>query len=807
MRTRWNRTAALLLAASGLTLAVAVVSARAPVTPPLAASAAPTLEQRLAWIEEKLEEARVEQHVPGMSVAIVTDGKVVLLRGFGLADVEAGREVTPDTRFAVGSTTKAFTATLIGMLSDEGKMSFDEAVRTHLPQFRVNNEATDANVKIRDLLSHRAGFAVMNGLWYGLTDITREEIIQAMGSAETLYGLGERWNYSNESFLAAGMAAGNAAGSDWDTALRERILEPLGMSGTNTTYAAAQADVLMSRGYRWDEKKESLEQQPMRMADAIGPAGSINSSARDMARWVVFQLGRGEIDGNRLLKELTHAETWTPHIEMTSDVDYGLGWMIRQWEGRRVIEHAGGIDGFTAEVAMLPDDGIGFVLLMNLFASPVQETSRSIIFRGLVGDIADAGTIFEDFDPYTGSYIANFGSFKNAELKVLVQNGRLAVDVPGQMVFELQPPDAEGRRAFRISDAVKVKFNENERGEVYSLTFFQSGMRFEAIRQGMQAPVEIDLAEAQEYLGAYRLAQPEARVTVVVQNNRLAVDHPGQMVYELTPPDAEGWCAFRVIDGIRVRFVRDSEGKVVSMSHEQGGVARTFERVGDAPTAASLPTVDQIIAWLSEAGAIDTEGKLRTIEVSGTVNAVNMGLRGPVHGVYARDGQHHVVTDFGRFGRSESVIRLNDGRSVSPSTGVKEVEADELDEARQGNPLTWARDWRVAFDAVRVTGERKFDDRDVVVVSLMMGDAGEATVFIDRETHLPLGYESMMTSQLGPRLSTTTRLSDWREVAGVKIPCRTEVQIAMAGKIVTQYDQMRGNVDVGPGEFDLPSGE
>lgn len=802
----WSRTVALIVAAYGLTFSAAAFAQAAP---DLAREVAgePTLAQRLAWIEERLEEARVEQHVPGMGLAIVKDGKVVLLRGFGLAEVESGREVTPDTRFAVGSTTKAFTATLIGMLNDEGEMSFDEPVRTHLPQFKVNHAEIDGKVTIRDLLSHRAGFAVMNGLWYGLNDITREEILEAMSTAEPLFGLGEQWNYSNESFLAAGMAAGNAAGSDWDTALRERIFEPLGMHDSNTTYATAQADDQMSRGYRWDAKKEVLEEQPMRRADAIGPAGSINSSARDMARWVLFQLGRGVIDGQRLLSESTHAETWTPQIEMGRDIDYGLGWMIREWEGRRVIEHAGGIDGFTAEVAMLPEENIGFVLLMNLFASPLQETSRSIIFRGLVGDIADAGPTEEDFGEYTGSYIANFGSFKNAELKVLVQNGRLAVDVPGQMVFEMQPPDAEGRRAFRVSDAVKVKFNENDLGQVYSLTFFQSGMRFEAVRKGMQVPVEIDLAEAQEYLGAYRLGDPELTVTVVVQNNRLAIDHPGQMVYELTPPDEEGWSAFRAIDGIRVRFERDDEGNVVSMSHEQGGAVRMFERVGDATKTASLPTVDQIVGWLIEAGVIDTGGRLRTLEVSGTVNAVNMGLRGPVRGVYTSDGQHHVVTDFGRFGRSESVVRLNDGRSVTSATGVEDIEVDELDEARQGNPLTWTKDWRTAFESVRVTGERKFDDRDVVVMSMKMGEAGEATVFIDKETHLPLGYDSMMTSTLGPRLSTTTRLSDWREVAGVQIPCRSVVHISMAGKIVTQYDQVRGNVDVEPGEFDLPSGD
>lgn len=793
------------IACAGLAFAAAPAPA-VPTAPAStqAQSAEPSLAERLAWIDARLEEAREQQHVPGMALAIIKDGQVVALRGFGVADLETQREVTPDTRFAVGSTTKAFTATLIGMLSDDGKMSFDESVHEHLPQFHLNDPEADAQVTIRDLLCHRTGLAVLNVLWYSVPDITREEIIERVAKAELLNPFRSTWNYSNISFLAAGMAAGNAAGSDWDTAVRERILEPLGMTSTNTTYADAMADPLMSKGYLWDEDAQEQTHQPMRSADSVGPAGSINSSARDMARWVLFQLGRGEIDGTRLIAESTHAETWTKQIAMTSDVDYGLGWMLRTWEGRRVIEHAGGIDGFTAEIAMLPDDNLGFVLLMNQFGSLLQEQSRTIIFRGLTGSIAQTASA-EDFSTFTGGYIANFGSLKNAELKVLVQNGNLAVDVPGQMVFELQPPDDQGRRAFKISDAVKVKFNENADGEVYSLTFFQSGMTFEAFRKGFEAPVEIDLAEAQACLGTYRFAEKNLDVTVVIQNNRLAVDHPGQMVYELTPPDSDGWCTFRVTDAIRVRFNRDSDGNVVSMSHQQNGAEITFERVADAASGPALPTVEEINQWLTDAGVVDRSGKLKSLRVSGTTRAVNMGLEGPMTGLYTRDGSMRTTTDFGRFGDTDTIIHGDDAVRLSSTSGREALEAGERAEALQGSPLQWTQDWSTSFGAARVTGTRSFDDRDCVVLSLGAGGDAPMTVFIDRQTHLPLAYESMLTSTLGPRLSTTTRLSDWREVEGVQVPFRSEMRIAMAGAVITQFDQVEPNVDVEPDVFEVPS--
>lgn len=285
------------------------------------------------------------------------------------------------------------------------------------------------------------------------------------------------------------MAAGNAARTDWDTLIATRIFGPLGMTESNTTYAAAQADDLMASGYYWDDDKGELVHQPMRFADAIGPAGSINSSVRDMSRWVLFQLGRGEIDGRRLITTETLEETWTKQSEMTPDIGYAMGWMLREWEGKRVIEHAGGIDGFTAEVAFLPDEQVGMVMLTNQLGSPLQDMSRALVFQGMLGDITsdDALASAEDLTRFTGDYTANFGQFRDSTMKVLVQNGKLAVDVPGQMVFELRAPKEDGRRPFAITDAIALRFNENERGEVYSMTFFQGGATFECFREGFEA--------------------------------------------------------------------------------------------------------------------------------------------------------------------------------------------------------------------------------------------------------------------------------------------------------------------------------
>ncbi|MBK7403559.1 MAG: beta-lactamase family protein [Phycisphaerales bacterium] len=766
----------------------------------------PGLEARLDWIAAEFEKARAESHAPGAALAVVQDGKVVFLRGFGVADVDTGRAVTPDTRFAVGSTTKAFTATLIGMLSDDGLMSYDESVHVHLPGFHINDKDADAQATIRDLLCHRTGFAVMNAVWYGVPGVTRQDVLDALGRAELLYPFRQRWNYSNESFLAAGMAAANAAGSDWDTLVRERIFKPVGMTESNTTYSEAQADPEMAQGYVWHEDTEKLEHQPMRRADAIAPAGSINSSVRDMSRWVLFQLGRGEIDGKRLLSEATHAQTWTKASDMNDQIGYALGWMLRDWEGKRVIEHAGGIDGFTAEVAMLPDDGIGMVMLTNQFASPLQEMSRSIVFRGLEGDISESAGAApaEDFSPLLGDYTANFGPFKDATMKVLVQNGHLAIDVPGQMVFEMRAPDAEGKRPFLITDTIALRFNDAEGGKARSLTFFQNGMTFECFREGEQAPVEIDLAAAQDYLGVYHVAQLDTDVTVLIQNNRLAIDQPGQMVYELCPPDADGWMNFRISDALKVRFDRDASGKVVSMTQTQNGVETLIPRTGDRAVANPLPTIDQVMEWVTDAGLIDTKGSLKSLSFEGTIAAVNMGLSGPEQAVYGADGRQHTLLDLGGGRITETWIDGDSGLSRSFAAEETELSAKECAGARIQSPMIWATDWRKSFDEVAVAGRRRVDGHDAIAVLCKL-DGAEATILLDAESHLPLAVETTTETALGGAIPITVELGDWREVGGVRVPFRQEVKIPMAGTMRSEYTAAHANVALTDELFRAPS--
>ncbi len=436
----------------------------------------PTLKKRLDALSARLEERRAEFHIPGLAIAVVKDDKVIFARGFGHRDLEKKLPATPETMFAIGSTTKAFTATLIGMLGDDGKMDWDDPVKKHIPYFKLKDEGADAQITIRDLLCHRSGLTRLSVLW-AANRVDRETILRQVREAEPYAPFRKRFLYNNVMYLAAGVATANAAGTPWAELLKQRVFEPLGMKRSHTSVAAMRKDPLASRGYTYDEDKEEWDERPMRELDAIAPAGAINSSVNEMAQWVRFLLGRGVFEGKRLISEERLAETWKAHVPAGAAA-YGFGWFVHPWRGREMYQHGGNIDGFAAMVALIPEEKLGFVLLMNVKASPLQDQCREIVFEALLGDpfkqAERAGRKLtpEQLKPFLGTY--HVPTLK-VEAKVLVKDGRLAVDVPGQTVYVLKWPDKDKRWVFELTSDIALTFEEAVDGKVPALIFHQVG--------------------------------------------------------------------------------------------------------------------------------------------------------------------------------------------------------------------------------------------------------------------------------------------------------------------------------------------
>src|SRR5437660_3204106 len=340
------------------------------------ASTATALSKKEATeIDQLIARAMGTWHVPGTALAIVRNDAVVYLKGYGIRDITTHEPVTPDTIFAIGSTTKAFTTTAMAMLVDEEKMSWDDPVRKHIEFFHLSDPLADAAVTLRDLVTHRTGLTEHFLLWYG-SPWGREELIRRIGRVKLDHPFRAVWDYQNLMYLAAGYAGGRAAGSTWEEFLQKRIFDPLGMTSANFSTTVAAMAPNHASPHRVNERGQP-EVIPWRNLDNIAPAGAINDSVRDMSRWLRFQLGDGTFEGKRLLSTVNLEETHTPQMIMrlaesekamfpqATQMSYGMGWAILSYADQLLLLHPGGIDGFSSRVVLIPRARLGFVLLDN----------------------------------------------------------------------------------------------------------------------------------------------------------------------------------------------------------------------------------------------------------------------------------------------------------------------------------------------------------------------------------------------------------------------------------------------------------
>jgi len=428
-----------------LALSLAVVPTALVAQQPKPAATATDYASALAAIEKSLEEKRKELGIPGMSLVIVKDDKVIYLKGLGVKDFERKIPVTPDTRFAIGSSTKAFTAMLAVMSADEGKLSLDDSPKKFLPYFTLRDEEAAAKITMRDLLSHRSGLnrtdlAMVTGM------LNREELIRVAGMAKPTAKLGEKFQYQNIMYAAAGEAVAKAQNSTWDALIAKRIFKPLGMNNSDTRIEDMQKSRDYSFGYDYNATTKVTRRLPQRAIPAAAPAGAINSSARDMAQWVRLMLNNGVFNGKRLVSEKGIDELTRKQINIAGPLDYGLGWFLRQWNGHKVVEHGGNIDGFNAQVAFMPDQKLGFVLLTNVTASSIGATAMSTIWKELVGVPPTTATApASDPKKEVGKYLMPAGVGFDVSLK----DEKLVLTVPGQPPY---PLENLGGRRYRLGD-------------------------------------------------------------------------------------------------------------------------------------------------------------------------------------------------------------------------------------------------------------------------------------------------------------------------------------------------------------------
>jgi len=372
-----------LLFAAGCTISPPKTSE--PVKPLVTAQPAPRspsdaeLKTIIANFDVSAQKARQEWGLPGMAIAIVKDGKIIFAKGYGTKAVGGTDPVTPNTLFEIGSTSKAFTAALVAMEVDKGTIGWNDRVIDHMPEFRMSDPWVTREFTVTDTMAQRSGLSDHWGTDLALLGYNRTEMIRAQQYAQPVSSFRSQYMYQNVMFLVPAAIVEKKSGRAWEDDVKQRIFTPLGMTNSTTTLAAFRSakDVitLHTVGLQKDGTLGAVALSPnwtfADFGDSIGPAGGIGSTANDMARWAIFQLGNGTVDGKQIISPANLNFMHSPKTPMGQNMDtkqyYAQGWIYQEMPtGGASVWHNGETLGSHAMVLLVPRENLGIVVLGNM---------------------------------------------------------------------------------------------------------------------------------------------------------------------------------------------------------------------------------------------------------------------------------------------------------------------------------------------------------------------------------------------------------------------------------------------------------
>jgi CubicO group peptidase (beta-lactamase class C family) len=350
--------------ALGIGVAVGAASASASATAPVDVHAVDTLMLRLMATHD----------VPGAAVAVIKGGEVVLEKGYGFRNVTAHAPVTPRTLFNIGSISKSFTALAIAQLVDRHELDLDTPIIGYAPDVRLREPRVTSTVTLRQLLSHTSGLPP-DEQWPPEVPSSRQGIIREFATMPVTAQPASRFQYCSRCVVLAAYVLERVTGETWETYTRTRILAPLGMTTASFGPSGLQRATDRAQPYQLDSAHGRVEVPWGRLAylDPLSPAGGINASISDLARYALFHLGDGTMSDRRVLSAEMLAELHRPQIAAGSawtsapleDVHYALGWFTAKYRGMRLVYHNGANPGFRAAIVLVPSAKAGVVLLEN----------------------------------------------------------------------------------------------------------------------------------------------------------------------------------------------------------------------------------------------------------------------------------------------------------------------------------------------------------------------------------------------------------------------------------------------------------
>ncbi len=561
-----------------------------------------TVDKRLKGLDEELEKVLAELHVVGVGVAIVEKNQILYSKGLGYADLDNKVRADQNTLFAIGSCSKAFTSAILGNLSAENKLKFTDSPIQYIPELQFSKDYLNSQVTIQDLMSHRTGLPRHDFSWYMFPTFSKDSLITRIKYMDPFTGIREQWYYNNFAFLIQGVIGERITGNSWSENVRSMFFEPLGMKRSNLSIAELNQSDNRSLGYSWDkDHQEKLEYYKIA---GMAPAGSINSSASEMANWVITWINDGKFNGKQIIPSAYRNDAISSHMVIAAGLpskevpdahlaNYGDGWFLSSYKGHYRVEHGGNIDGFSASTSFFPTDSIGIVVLVNQNGSAAPTVIRNIIAdRMLKENKTDwletyttqikkqeeaMAKISQQEDEgqkkgtnhshslleYEGTYShPGYGSFN-----ITFEDGMLIIALP-RMKMGLTHYHYDVFKGYELKDGklkdegqgMQIQFSTNLSGDIEGAHLKIEPTLDPLLFKRVPIALKVASSDLKKYEGNYMIGPQN--IKVYLKGNVLYLFVAGQPEYELMALEPNKF-KFKSVEGFKVNF-EEQDGKVTA---------------------------------------------------------------------------------------------------------------------------------------------------------------------------------------------------------------------------------------------------
>ncbi|MCK8479527.1 serine hydrolase [Psychroserpens algicola] len=563
-------------------------------------------DKRLKGVEKELNKILEATKAAGFAVAVVDGDKIVYAKGFGYSDYENKIPVDANTLFAIGSSTKAFTSAILGLLRADDKLSFDDNPRKHIPELEFFDDNMNNNMIIKDLMRHSTGLPRHDGSWYYFPTHSKDSLLMRIKHHEPFTGIRQQWYYNNFGFLAQGVIAERITGKSWEDNLKDYFFVPLEMTRTNATIAEMKSSSNAAFGY--EVKDDKIEKMDYYDIAGMSPAGSINSSVNDMSKWLITWINDGKYKDKDIIPESYINEAMSSQMVVGGNTpddkfpdihfsNYGYGWFLQSYKGHYRVDHGGNIDGFSANVAFFPSDNIGIVVLANQNGSPVPSLVRNTIADRMIGeDRSDwVGRYEENLEKgkkaqkeaeensetsnvkntkpshisldYTGKYTHDgYGTFEivsqNDSLFSTINSDKIYLHHYHYDVFEMIDV-VEGKvDTASYGKSIKITFATNDAGDISG-----AKLKIEPTLDALEFKrtpnsIDVDTKTLEQYTGEYDISG--TTIKVFIKKEALHLFIKGQPEYELIAT-AEHKFSFKTLEGFKVEFIASDDGTITEL--------------------------------------------------------------------------------------------------------------------------------------------------------------------------------------------------------------------------------------------------